>query len=292
MKLVIIDASVIVFQIVSALESRFGAQASSSVDARIYAESAIDFINQNGWLPGLHGQKCKVIWVCDRKPYWRSMLHPEYKAHRKSKPESFDMVMRTLEKANISAIGFPGYEADDVAAAIIRLWLASRNNLISQIYLATVDSDWCGLVLDPNIFWCNTRDYQPRLRTRTEIYQWLCSKWNKQSKKKQRLWLLPSFPDFTCSNIWDWKVATGDKADNLDADSARHLIDLIHPPRSYDLLDRPDSVQCIHQAIHKASFSSLYGWKEAQQIMFALGMLQPLETLLIPADIANRQLIA
>lgn len=288
MKLVIVDASVVLYQIAGIIDSRYGEKVTESGEAAVYAEAAIQFVNKLGWLPALQNQPCKVVWVEDAKPYWRYKLYPQYKSHRKAKPLGFSVAAQVFKKAPVARLKFAGYEADDIAAAIVRLWLKSTNQIVNQIFLATVDSDWCGLVLHPEIYWLNTRGFEPRLRSRTQIYNWLCGKWAKQSKKKQAMWQLPSFPGFSCSDIWNWKIATGDAADNLGIDSAPHFINLIRPPRIYDLCDQPNSVSAIHQCINRAEVINKAGVRDAQNAIFALGLTLPIDTLLIPANIANK----
>src|SRR5438067_9975686 len=54
----------------------------------------------------------------------RSEVYPEYKATRGAPPEDltpqFPLVRRVLEALRVPAIGFPGYEADDVSATLAR----------------------------------------------------------------------------------------------------------------------------------------------------------------------------
>lgn len=70
------------------------------------------------------------ILVCkDSPPYLRSTLYPEYKADRKTtkKPDwypavrpTFDMVDKFLEQLHCTPWSIPGFEADDLIAAVIK----------------------------------------------------------------------------------------------------------------------------------------------------------------------------
>jgi 5'-3' exonuclease len=280
-KLVILDTSVIIFQLMAKIQQLWGD--SFPCDAAIYTQNAIKYLNENGWLPGLHGEECKVIWVEDRKPYWRSQFSGDYKATRSIKPEVFADIYGVFADSDVAKIAIQGYEADDIASAIVRLWMQSDRKNIDQLFLATVDSDWMGLVADQNVFWCGTREYPPRLRQRAEIYAWLRGKWNKQSKKKQKLWALPDELVFRSSDIWRWKIATGDASDNVRADSAEYMIDLLSPPRIYDLVNT--HADEIKRAIAGAKLVSRNGWKDAQSVIFALGMLPPVDVLYLPQNL-------
>ncbi len=270
--LIIVDTSVIAFQ----MSAQIDKAGLTETNAKVYAYMAAEWVNSLGWIPALQSTG-KCVWAIDSKPYWRNQLFPDYKAGRKPKPASFHTAMEGILSSSASLIDIKSQEADDVAAAIVRLWLDSSSGLIDQIYLATVDSDWHGLVQNPDIFWLNTRNHPPRVRSREEIFNWLCSKWNQQSKKRQKWWALPSYQSFRCDDVWRWKIAVGDKADNLSDGSAKYLIDLLRPPKQFDILESKESVNTIYRGVNLASKPDLSLAHECKQGMLSLGALPPIE---------------
>ena len=90
MKLIIIDTSCILHQI-SHLLATFGDNHESIYD---YSYLALQWINALSFCPQWSAQRddFKVLWACDRKPYWRTDFEPEYKGHRGSPPYAFQYV--------------------------------------------------------------------------------------------------------------------------------------------------------------------------------------------------------
>ncbi len=79
---------------------------------------------------------------------WRHELFPAYKAQR-SEPDpdlvaQFPLVPRLLEAFSLSAIGVPGYEADDIIATLTKLGLAAG----FEILIISGDKDLMSLVGD------------------------------------------------------------------------------------------------------------------------------------------------
>lgn len=333
MKLIIIDTSVIIFQIVGQIEKtwwattsdrllkicyllvcaenaashgahlfqRFTAKLSAVVSeittetqswdvagwaakSQLYAESALNYVNSLGWLPTVAEHECKVIWVEDRKPYWRSSFHPEYKGNREDKPGLFACVYEMfLSLPNFARLAFPGFEADDIAAAIVRLWADSDKRVIDQVFLATVDSDWLGLIVDHNVFWCDTASHLPRLRQKQEAYVWLRGKWNKQAKKWKAVWELPHEVTFKPQDIWEWKLHVGDKIDNLAPGCPRYMIDLLSPPKIHDLAHAQTAP--IYQAIKGATVIKGEDSQDYQMAIFSLGANLPIEPVFVPRNL-------
>ncbi|MEM9263918.1 MAG: hypothetical protein AAGA46_00160 [Cyanobacteria bacterium P01_F01_bin.13] len=253
----------------------------------LYAHIAADWVNQLGWAPMLQQQDCAVVWAVDSKPYWRTSIDPNYKGCRNAKIPQYYAAFKGIGQADGVSAEIPGQEADDVAAAIVRLWLRESSGQFDQIFLGTIDSDWHGLVQSPNIFWLNLKNYPPRIRSKEIIFNWLCSKHKQQSKRKQNLWPLPDYNSFNPAHIWDWKVAVGDSADNLGEDSARLMIDLLHPPKHFDPLQNPDSINTLYSAINKAKkgTKSSVPATELELAMLELGVTAPIDTLAIPANL-------
>lgn len=295
-RLVIVDSSVIFFAIVSKLKGK--------EIAECHIKELIRFcflwVNSLAWVPNLAG--AKVIWVEDKKPYWRDTFYPDYKKNRQDKPELFPVIVEVFEKMSqqtkeITSVGFHGYEADDVAAAIVRLH--NQDQLIADqilhINLVTVDSDWLGMVFS-KVTWVNTAVHEPRVRKLDDVYEWLRGKWSKQSKKKQRMWSLPDYTHFTPQQIWEWKAVTGDKADNIDA-SAKHVIDLFNPPKVYDILEDRQSAQALTQAIKILLLSPVAPMTARQkhelfQAIYSFGVQTPVQDLVYPMEYINNELIS
>ena len=236
-KIVIIDTSCILHQI-SHLLATFGDNPESIYE---YSYLALQWIDSLAFCPQWSAQRhdFKVLWACDLKPYWRSDFEPEYKGHRGIPPFAFQYVEKAFmdlrREAKLIAMSLTGQEADDVAASVIRL----RNQLpFDQYFLFTVDSDWQGLVVDSRVVWCDTAGFEPRVRSRREIYSWLTSKHKKQSARNQLLWPLPSEEEFVSEDIYRWKSTVGDTADNLPPGTPLYLIDLFQPPYEYDPVTR------------------------------------------------------
>jgi len=87
--------------------------------------------------------------------------------------------------------------------------------------LATVDSDWMGLI-SPRTMWFCLKGYEPRVRHSEEsINGWAT----------RRLKTALTHP----SQLWDVKSTQGDKSDNLPAGSPLDVISLLEPPDQYKL---------------------------------------------------------
>jgi hypothetical protein len=204
-----------------------------------------------------------LLIVDDSAPYWRSNYlrergFPEYKGDRPSKPDNWFIVYNfALEYINhpkcpYHYISIPTYEADDLASAIVRLTKIYNNR---DCHLYTIDSDWQGLVeaetsetetieniLEPEtppekrkVVWMNMNYWTPRIRTNKEV---------KEHTKKR----LKSNID-TPREIWDIKSIKGDPSDNLISGSPLEVIDLVKPPKEYDILNNLNHVSTLDKAI-------------------------------------------
>ena len=287
MKLVIIDTSCILHQI-SHLLATFGDNHESIYE---YSYLALQWIDSLAFCPQWSAQRenFKVLWACDRKPYWRSDFEPEYKGHRGHPPFALQYVQKAFDtlrnEAKLIAMSLIGQEADDVAASIIRL----RNQLpFDQYFLFTVDSDWQGLVADTRVTWCDTMGYEPRVRSREEIYSWLSSKHKNQSARGRLLWPLPEREEFAPQDIWDWKSAVGDDSDNLPAGTPLYLINLFKPPQEYDAVARHR--ESIIATVTRLEAHQISAPAELEQTLHYFGVGLPLSVLsLSPGQICGRQ---
>ena len=94
-----------------------------------------------------------------------------------------------------------------------------------NIVLATVDTDWMGLI-DNNTTWFCLRGYDPRIRySMDHINGW----------SARRLGVQLSCP----SDIWNVKTIQGDASDNLPPGSPLEVISLVEPPMEHRLWLNP-----------------------------------------------------
>jgi len=174
--------------------------------------------------------------------YWRTSelkgLGINYKGGRVKKHETwftiFDSMIERLNILGIPVIGFPGYEADDVAALIV----AVCRDLSLPVSLYTVDTDWLGLVSEThNVSWFNMGPWQPRLRDTLEsVNEWIVRRLN-----------VPPVSD--ASEIWDIKVVQGDRSDNLPAGTPLGFISLEKPLEGHRLADFANVVSLAKSCI-------------------------------------------
>jgi hypothetical protein len=192
----------------------------------------------------------QILWVGDDKtaPYWRhkeywdlleagEIIHSAkkqqrgYKGGRNSCPYQ-QWIAKRLYKATDSWT-VPGYEADDLAAAVVKT-CTDR-----QIYLLTIDTDWMQLINEYTTWVC-VKGFHPPIRSLETLPVWFQAKLDKESKKVQNQ-LNSSNP----KDIVKWKMLTGDSSDNLPKGTPQHMFDLLEPRpehRLWDTLDIPSIV--------------------------------------------------
>lgn len=158
-----------------------------------------------------------------------------YKGGRAHASDNFmvikDKTQAISEATGWNSLGYPGYEADDIAGAIVKL-----NNELeepNQILMVTTDTDWLGLVDEANTFWFCMFGHYPRLRDTPDIL----AEWSLRRLK------------VACSRgseIYDVKAEKGDTSDNLPGgcpEIIRGVVDLLNPLDEYDLLNQFDAKQ-------------------------------------------------
>lgn len=208
-----------------------------------------------------------VVVVDDHNPYWRTPYleergFPPYKDGRKQKGEEWYKVAQAGKDYIFSAgcpfhfLSFKGYEADDIAAALVRV-KAPR-----LVVLSTVDSDWSGLVLDseqymktnrfefikeeygvePTVWWTNHAHWTPRFRDEAGVRNWT------KKRCKEDIVHPPE--------LWEIKALEGDKSDNLPKNSPIEVIDLLNPPKEYDILLQPDLLCQVEEVAHSYKANS------------------------------------
>lgn len=144
-----------------------------------------------------------------------------------------------------------GYEADDVAAAIVR----ANDELAEphQITLCTIDSDWLGMVSD-RVRWFCLHGYHPRLRDSVDVINaW----WTRKTYGK-------SAPLDVPTDMWARKVVEGDKSDNLPKGSPAEVIDLFNPPQEHKLWLDKGTRTLIDSALSSPSSLPVVSLSEAE----------------------------
>jgi hypothetical protein len=170
-----------------------------------------------------------------RKPRKPAAIKPiAYKGGRKELTAFHSMIRvvmsKEVERQGWTVLSAKGYEADDLAAALVHL-----NAGKDLIWLLTIDTDWLGLVSD-NVKWFCTSGHQPRVRG--DIKQ--INVWSQQRFKLDLE---------TPRAIWDYKALVGDTSDNLPYYSPLEVIDLLAPPEEFCLWLDPNKVAPIQAAL-------------------------------------------
>jgi 5'-3' exonuclease len=180
------------------------------------------------------------VIVLDTKPYWRTAEFPDYKGGRKEKPPAYSVVrqigLEIVTKSGFLTLGQVGYEADDMAALVVKTLHLSRTSsnptpsmtrlAQSQIYLYTVDSDWLQMVFhEPSVTWVDVYQYGEKVRGPEETKAWAL----------RRLKMPIECPQ----DIVAIKHLKGDQSDALPPGSPIHLIDLFNPPTQHRLTSNP-----------------------------------------------------
>jgi 5'-3' exonuclease len=193
-----------------------------------------------------------------RKPTKPKQAEPiAYKGGRKQLSELHSNIV-TLMRASVTELGYTligisNYEADDIAAALVRL-----NAGRSYTWLMTIDTDWLGLVND-NVGWFCQIGYAPRVR---------------DSMKQVNVWserrLKTTFN--VAREIWDYKAEVGDKTDNLPVFSPLEVIDLCQPPAQYDLLQNPEYSEHLERVLQSEKNDAHLVFDGASRQLATLGL--------------------
>ena len=258
MKLLVIDYSVLCFNIMKDLENLdllsklpWIKEANPDYFKNKDLKSIADQFIKLKWIESFYRgpnyvplESFTPVLVFDAKPYWRSKLYPDYKGGRPSRPDTFysikSMGERLGKKLNIPCLSVLSYEADDIAAGVVKIHElcksldtpteAEQTLANAEIMLWTVDSDWHQLITD-SVTWYNTGPWEPLVRTQTEAKQWA----------KRRLKVDINHPQ----DIVPIKCQQGDKSDNLPPGTPAHMIDLWNTHQEYRLLNSPQFVEDV-----------------------------------------------
>jgi hypothetical protein len=180
--------------------------------------------------------KSKAYWRMGYMKKWLKALTKEehanlpkdisrgYKGSRINDPYKKWCQKRFYKFSN--SILFPGYESDDIIAAIVKVVDGKR-----PIIIMTVDSDLSGLVSDTTIWSCLT-GFSPPVRDKERLQQWLAGKFSKETiNNKDRLRDNNiNLEEPTTSDLWKYKILCGDRSDNLPPNTPSEMIDLWNPP--------------------------------------------------------------
>lgn len=196
-------------------------------------------------------------------------LSIKYKAGRKFPDPGFTRLKKAIKhycrKSGWNVLEYHRYEADDIAAAIV-----ATNPAENDIILATVDSDWLGLV-SPNVAWFCLGGYTPRVRASIEdINQW-------RTRKKDSLLGAPS-------DLWTAKTVEGDASDNLPPGTPIEVIDLFNPPAEYDLKVDPRFLADMGASVPYEPVDS----GKALEYLINIG-IRPFTSVYVPEDATDGQ---
>lgn len=213
MQTLIVDASCIAYFLEGCLE-RFG-----MLDNQDVRKAMVLYIQERLFLNTAF--PLSVVWCLDSKPYWRSRFEPEYKANRTGSRLDITPTIKMLDELGCVTVGYPEFEADDIAAALVRMFPSPHH------YLLTTDSDWGGMV-GPGVTMISPL-HEPRVRNPVQIWGWLRGKYAKLPKCQQAKWRMPDVVGFEPSKVWEFKAIFGDASDNLHPGCHPGMIDLFRP---------------------------------------------------------------
>lgn len=194
-----------------------------------------------------------------------------YKAGRKFPEYAFTkmkkVMLQVIREQGWRCFGQVGYEADDVAAAVVKANMSLPDNLRHRVVLLTVDSDWMGLIDDLTSWFC-LHGYFPRIRG--DMHS--ANEWAQRRLKRP----LKQYRD-----IWDIKAQQGDKSDNLPPSNGVLLpaIDLLNPPSEHQLWHQPigqDIKRCLqHPCYNKVSGVAAAKYVQSIGVPLAVRPLDP-----------------
>lgn len=249
-------------------------------DYPAYIAACLSWYNRMGFFPMLADRDdVVVIWALDNKPYWRSKVHPRYKAQRKPDPLSRkSQMLDILHGQGFYTLGHSTYEADDIAALYGSIWACRRpDSSFKHMYFCTPDKDWSGLLRSDDQLVLDIGGHAPRVRDAEIAYGVYVSDRKKASKKRQKSFPLVPWEDWDSSDIWKWKAHVGDASDNLLVDSPLSIIDLYNPPTEYNLILSPEKRNEAISLINSYRVNPDWATAEqAEELFVRLGTRNPI----------------
>ena len=209
-ELILIDASCMAYLIEAKLAGF------NATDPQV-REAMVAWVNERLWLNTAN--PCRVLWLLDSPPYWRSLYEPDYKGQRGAR-ELDPTPCLNLIRSFPNAVAVASFEADDLAGWYCR-------NATERVWLLTTDSDWQGLISESVTMLSPI--HEPRVRGKMEVWGWLSTRAKTLPKKYHPPYKMPQAINFDCAEIWAYKARFGDTGDNLPPGTARGLIDLLNP---------------------------------------------------------------
>lgn len=185
-----------------------------------------------------------------RKPTMPDVTATSYKAGRKEHTVFHSeirahMIRSIRQNPTWSMLAFAGYEADDIAAALVKM-----DDGKTPIWLLTVDTDWMGLISD-NVSWFCMHGYPPRIRANIDdVNVW----------SQSRLKCVFDLP----SDLWLYKARYGDSSDNLPMLSPIEVIDLLNPPEQFALWN--NNAEALQEVLDITTPSKGMSTKVAQHL--------------------------
>ena len=185
-----------------------------------------------------------------------------YKAGRKFPEKSFTKLKKDMEKVAVSQgwqlLRVANYEADDLAAALVATNRSLTVDQQSKIWLATIDSDWLGLVGD-DVTWMCFYGWSPRVRADLKTLNiWAAKRLNKTFAEPKQL--------------WSYKAEYGDKSDNLPKNSPIEVIDLLNPPEEHQLWNKPQFQGILRKLLTEPQKTQLPDISRATEYLRQLGV--------------------
>lgn len=144
-----------------------GARPDSDSDIRSLWESATTQAVDN------HTQVQPLLLV-DSKPYWRTLVFPEYKANRPTyRDPLFNDIVRIGLASSCPKLQVDGLEADDLAGLLVKHHCNKGGVNKPYLYLVSTDTDWCQLVSDEHkVTWVNFGQHLPQVRHERQVLDW------------------------------------------------------------------------------------------------------------------------
>lgn len=151
-----------------------------------------------------------VLVLSDQKPYWRTLVFPDYKGNRPPYRDDFFKVVEGIGRDIVpNMLELEGLEADDWAGILVLYH--SQQGTRPQVELRTVDTDWLQLVSD-TVVWSNYGRHLPQYRGIPEAIDWAYN----------RLGVFITEP----YGIAKIKYTLGDAVDNLPGGLSSDLVSL------------------------------------------------------------------
>ena len=153
----------------------FYGMAHAILGAKPYTEADIRELWESATTQPVDGNaNVSPILLVDKKPYWRTLVYPEYKANRPTyKDPLLSEITRVGLESSIPKLQVNGLEADDLAGLLVRYHCNKGGVNKPPLYLVSTDTDWCQLVSDQHkVTWVNFGRHLPQVRHEKQVKDW------------------------------------------------------------------------------------------------------------------------